>query len=590
MGGAQVEAGMFARPLLLLVVLGMLAGCARPGPDAVLGPSPPTGSGVADIVSPTSLGKDAAPATAWPVGMHDLRGSRAALDETKLTSENVAELGLAWSFKTNGSATGTVTVKDGVAYAATWKGFVYALDLATGEPRWTHEHGAQVDAPVTPWEDLVLYGDAKGVLTALHAKNGTVAWSTLLDNATSTHLYATPVVHDGVVLMGVASDQESTRIHGDRPVDFRGSMAALDARTGKLLWQTVLVPEGYVGAPVWGTPVVADELGLLVLGTGNAYAEPVGDMTDSIVALRLEDGSVAWSFQATKDDVFTQANPASPDWDFGSTPTLFESGGRLLVGLGQKSSRYWALDAASGDVVWKNGPTLAGQGITGGSGLADGLLVVPHATQKRVAALHAENGTEAWSHPMPGVVISSPAIVPGAVLAADSTGALVALGLHHGQVLWNASTGAAGGVFGGLSVADGALLVPTVEKAFLGEHGFILAYRAGAKGTVGAGGGAARPAGEVGLLNVAFQPDTLTVAPGTKVTWVNEDAIFHTATSGWDRGATFDFPLQPGQRASWTFDEPGTYQVYCKPHASPNGQGGWDGMVMAIVVEAGGPE
>lgn len=572
-----------ARGYLSLVLVALLvAGCTGGAPDAEdpLGVGDARGSPGDPPVGATDERGE------WAVGMRDLRGSRAALQQSLLTSDNVDELGLKWSFRTNGSATGTPTVRDGVVYAATWKGVVYALDADTGELVWRHDGDAQVDAPVTLWEDLVLYGDAKGRILALDAETGEEVWRAVADTAESTHVYATVVVHESVAYVGVASDQESIRLHGDKPVDFRGSMLALDARTGGEKWRTRLVPEGLTGAPVWGTPVVAEELGLLIFGTGNAYTEPAHENTDAIIALRLTDGTMAWSFQATANDFFTQANPVNPDWDFGSTPSLFQdANGTLLIGLGQKSSRYWALDAETGKVVWKTGKPQSGQGIIGGSAYAEGIVVVPQTGLKRVEALDATTGVQRWAHETEGMVFSAPAIVPGAVLAADSTGDLYALGLGSGDVLWSAKTGAAGGVFGGLSVADGMLFVPTVEKGFLGEHGRILAYAPGAKGGTASGEDDERPPHQVGLLNVAFQPDELTVAPGTRITWVNEDAIFHTATSGWDAGATFDFALQPGASASYVFDSPGTYVVYCKPHASPRDDGSYSGMAMTIVVE-----
>lgn len=45
---------------------------------------------------------------------------------------------------------------------------------------------------------------------------------------------------------------------------------------------------------------------------------------------------------------------------------------------------------------------------------------------------------------------------------------------------------------------------------------------------------------EVEISAFAFVPDTLTVAPGDTVVWINRDAVPHTATSeegGWDSGS-----------------------------------------------------
>jgi plastocyanin len=91
------------------------------------------------------------------------------------------------------------------------------------------------------------------------------------------------------------------------------------------------------------------------------------------------------------------------------------------------------------------------------------------------------------------------------------------------------------------------------------------------------------PAGVTVTINTFnFQPDPLTVAAGTVITFVNEDAIDHTVTAGTrenpqpdlfngvlpEEGATFELVL----------DEPGTYDYFCSRHSGP-------GMTGTIVVE-----
>lgn len=81
------------------------------------------------------------------------------------------------------------------------------------------------------------------------------------------------------------------------------------------------------------------------------------------------------------------------------------------------------------------------------------------------------------------------------------------------------------------------------------------------------------PAGGDAVLvqGFRFQPSELTVAPGTTVTWTNEDDIRHTATSG-EPGApdgTFAVPLDgKGSAGSFTFADAGTFAYYCEVHES----------------------
>lgn len=73
------------------------------------------------------------------------------------------------------------------------------------------------------------------------------------------------------------------------------------------------------------------------------------------------------------------------------------------------------------------------------------------------------------------------------------------------------------------------------------------------------------------MRNFTFNPPTLQVTVGTKVTWTNMDSVGHTTTSDtgvWDGG-----PLSNGASFAYTFSQPGTYPYYCKPHGGPGGRG-----------------
>jgi plastocyanin len=81
----------------------------------------------------------------------------------------------------------------------------------------------------------------------------------------------------------------------------------------------------------------------------------------------------------------------------------------------------------------------------------------------------------------------------------------------------------------------------------------------------------------VSIQDFFFSPDQMTVAPGTKVTWVNDGQQPHTSTADdgtWDSGT-----LQPGDDYSFTFDDPGTYTYHCSIHPD---------MTATITVSGGG--
>ncbi len=70
---------------------------------------------------------------------------------------------------------------------------------------------------------------------------------------------------------------------------------------------------------------------------------------------------------------------------------------------------------------------------------------------------------------------------------------------------------------------------------------------------------------QVVIQGFAFSPQTITIAPGTTVTWTQKDSAPHTVTS--DNGSfTASSELSPGQTYSLTFSKPGTYTYHCAVH------------------------
>jgi plastocyanin len=75
---------------------------------------------------------------------------------------------------------------------------------------------------------------------------------------------------------------------------------------------------------------------------------------------------------------------------------------------------------------------------------------------------------------------------------------------------------------------------------------------------------------QVVIENFSFVPATLTVKPGTKVTWVNRDDVPHTAT---DTDKRFNSKtLDTDDQFDFTFSEPGTYNYFCALHPKMTGQ------------------
>lgn len=71
---------------------------------------------------------------------------------------------------------------------------------------------------------------------------------------------------------------------------------------------------------------------------------------------------------------------------------------------------------------------------------------------------------------------------------------------------------------------------------------------------------------KVQIKGFAFNPGTLSVAVGTKVTWTNDDSVAHTVTA--NDGSFDSGQLQPGNSFSHTFSKAGTIAYHCNNHPS----------------------
>ncbi len=92
----------------------------------------------------------------------------------------------------------------------------------------------------------------------------------------------------------------------------------------------------------------------------------------------------------------------------------------------------------------------------------------------------------------------------------------------------------------------------------------------------------AQPTQAVRIVDFAFAPATLTIAPGTRVTWTHAGQAPHTVTS--DTGAFDSGRLMNGQTFTFTFTSAGTFAYHCEIH--PNMQAR---VVVQAVAPAGQP-
>ena len=299
-----------------------------------------------------------------------------------IDENSVSKLGLAWFYdlETKRGVEATPLVKDGVIYTSSAWSVVYAFDAKTGTKLWEYDpkvpkdHAKYVccdvvNRGVALYKNRVYFGTLDGRLIALDAKTGAPDWdvqTTPKDG--SFAITAAPRIAKGRVLIGNAG--------AEYPV--RGFVSAYDAETGALAWKTYTVPgdpskpfeseaikraaatwsgewwKAGGGGTAWESMVYDPELDLAYFGTGNAspwYDQLRGKGDDlyvaSIVAVRADNGEIAWAYQTTPGD----------NWDYDATQPLLmatlaiDGAQRRVIMQANKNGFFYVIDRENGKLI-----------------------------------------------------------------------------------------------------------------------------------------------------------------------------------------------------------------------------------------------
>jgi quinohemoprotein ethanol dehydrogenase len=302
----------------------------------------------------------------------------------QITTANVSQLGLAWSFdpQTNRGLEATPIVVDGTMFTTGSWSVVFALDAATGELRWEYDPKVDkaigrfaccdtVNRGVAVYRGKVYVGALDGRLIALDAATGAEAWSVQTTPVGEPYtITGAPRVVKGKVLIG----------NGGAEYGVRGYVSAYDAASGELAWRFHTVPgnpaDGFEnpamekaaatwkgewwtmggGGTVWDAMAYDPELDLLYVGTGNGspwnreVRSPGGGdnlYLSSILALRPDTGELVWHYQTTPGD----------SWDYTATQHILladlEIDGRPRKVLMQapKNGFFYVLDRTNGELL-----------------------------------------------------------------------------------------------------------------------------------------------------------------------------------------------------------------------------------------------
>jgi polyvinyl alcohol dehydrogenase (cytochrome) len=410
-----------------------------------------------------------------------------------LTRQSVPKLKLKWAFGFPGVTTafGTPTVVGGKLFVGDAGGTVYSLDARTGCVYWTYTAAAGVRvAPVLDTRS-VYFGDLRGNVYAVDIMTGALVWKTRAEEHPLAVITGSPKVNAGRLYVPVSGRDES--IAATNPsyecCTFRGSVVALEAATGRRIWQAYTVTNaptetgknakgvktwGPSGAVAWSSPTLDLQKRVLYIGTGVNYSNPPTETSDAIVAIDMETGRLLWSRQFTDGDSYNFACgaadktncPKDPfiDADFGSSPILRSLGGgkRILVASDKFGMVYGVDPDRQGAVVWKQ--KLASGGVNGGFmwggasdeggvaylGVSDFIAGKPDVGGGLVA-LQLATGEKVWRTPapkpsclaIPGCSSAQPApvtAIPGVAFLGSWDGHIRAYETKAGAIVWDFDT------------------------------------------------------------------------------------------------------------------------------------------------------
>jgi len=381
-----------------------------------------------------------------------------------ISVNDVGKLKLKWAFSLGDGvvARSQPAVAGSRMFLGTQNGTVYSLDAKNGCIYWTAQADLGIRSALVfgaesgPGKQAAVYFGAGRQAYALDAATGKQLWKTTVEDHFMASITAAPQLHKGIVYVSVSSAEEAIApMPSYECCTFRGSVAALDAATGKLLWKTYTIAEaakptkksktgvqlrGPAGAGVWSTPTFDEKRNAIYVATGDNYSDPSTDTSDAVIAMDAKTGKTLWSRQMTANDTYNvgceipgRANcpdTNGPDLDFGQPPILvtLPNGKRALV-IGQKAGVAHALDPDQrGAILWqtrvgKGGPL---GGMQWGSAAdRDHMYVSISDYVVRVADPKAPDGFRTVPNP-------------------DQTGGVYALRLLTGEKLWSATPSACG--------------------------------------------------------------------------------------------------------------------------------------------------
>ncbi|HEY5666718.1 MAG TPA: PQQ-dependent dehydrogenase, methanol/ethanol family [Gammaproteobacteria bacterium] len=288
----------------------------------------------------------------------------------QVTRQNVDELELQWIWQARSleKFEATPLVVDGILYTVQAPNDIVALDAATGRVFWTFNYEnlpearaccGRVNRGLAIHGETLFMGTIDAHLVAVDAISGQLKWREKVAEARDFYsITMTPLVVEDKVFIGTGG--------GDGGAN--GVIAAYDVETGRELWRFHTIPRPGEpgnetwsgdswrtgGAAVWNHAAYDPETRLAFWGTGNPAPDWDGSVrlgdnlySDSVVALDIDTGELAWYYQFTPHDEL--------DYDSTQVPILadveWEGELRKAMLWANRNGLMYLLDRTTGEFL-----------------------------------------------------------------------------------------------------------------------------------------------------------------------------------------------------------------------------------------------
>ena len=510
-------------------------------------------AGTAAPISEASKCTSAAPAMPDPAKGSSWNGWGGTVTNTRyvpadkggITAPLVPRLKLKWAFGFPGvtAARAQPAVIGGRLFIGSESGDVFALNAKSGCTYWVFHAQSGIRAAVSVGQYktaaganayAIYFSDGAANAYAVDASSGKQIWTRHVDEHPLARATGSPTYYNGrvyVPMAGLGEEAQGSRLTYEC-CTFRGSVTALDASTGAVIWKTYTITEepkkrgvtkegtqawGPAGGGIWSAPTIDARRRVLYISTGNGYSDPPQPTTDAVLAMDLDKGTIKWVSQPGVQEVWMMGckaeNPDNPrcpakqgpDHDFSASPMLTKkANGQDILVIQSKSGMAYGLDPdKQGAKVWEY-RTSGGSGLGGQwGGAVDGKLAyfgvngTLSQTPGGMRAVKIDTGAEVWSKApeaklcgngrgcsaAQGAAVTA---VPGIVFSGSGDGGIRAYASDDGTIIWSFDTNkefttvngvkANGAAMDGpgAAVVDGMLYINSGYGGLVGRPGNVL--------------------------------------------------------------------------------------------------------------------